>query len=59
MMGYRVFIKRKAQKRLDKVRREDRERIVGTVFGLADDPRPRGSERLQGPGTVSAWETRG
>lgn len=47
-MSYRILIKRKAQKQLDKIRQEDRERIIGAVFELADDPRPRGSRRLQG-----------
>ena len=47
-MPYRVLIKRKAQKQLDKIRQEDRERIIGAVFGLGDEPRPRGSQRLQG-----------
>jgi mRNA interferase RelE/StbE len=48
LMGYRISIKRKAQKQLGKIRQEDRERITGAVFGLTDDPRPQGSRRLQG-----------
>jgi mRNA interferase RelE/StbE len=47
-MRYKVVIKRKAQKQLNKIRREDRERIIGTVFGLAEDPTPRNSRELQG-----------
>ena len=47
-MPYQGLIKRKAQRQLDKIRREDRERIIGAVFGLGDDPRPRRSQRLQG-----------
>jgi mRNA-degrading endonuclease RelE of RelBE toxin-antitoxin system len=31
-MPYRVLIKRKAQKQLDKIRQEDRERIIGAVY---------------------------
>jgi mRNA interferase RelE/StbE len=46
-MRYQVLIKRKAQRQLDKIRQEDRERIIGAVFGLGDEPRPRGSQRLQ------------
>ncbi len=46
-MPYRVLIKRKAQKQLDKIRQEDRERIIGAVFELGDEPRPRSSQRLQ------------
>jgi mRNA interferase RelE/StbE len=44
-----VLIKRKAQK----LRQEDRERIIGAVFGLGDEPRPRNSQRLQGRPGVS------
>ncbi|MDP9410278.1 MAG: type II toxin-antitoxin system RelE/ParE family toxin [Actinomycetota bacterium] len=47
-MAYRVLIRRKAQRQLDKIRREDRQRIIEAVFGLADDPRPRGTRSLRG-----------
>ncbi len=47
-MPYRVLIKRKAQKQLDKIQQENRTRIIGAVFDLGDEPRPLGSQRLQG-----------
>ncbi len=46
-MPYRVLIKRKAQRQLDKIRQEDRERIIEAVFGVADNPRPRGSRNYR------------
>jgi mRNA interferase RelE/StbE len=43
-----MLIKRKAQRQLDKSRQEDRQRIIGAIFELADAPRPRRSRRLRG-----------
>ena len=42
-------MKRSAAKELEAVRsREDRRRIVTRIRSLADDPRPRGSQKLSG-----------
>lgn len=47
-MAYRVSIRRKAQKQLDRIQEQHRERIIGEVFALADDPRPPGCRKLRG-----------
>lgn len=47
-MAYRVLIRRKAQKRLDAIREEDRERIIGAIFALSEEPRPPGCRKLRG-----------
>jgi mRNA interferase RelE/StbE len=46
--GYSVGIKRSAAKELDELSRHDRRRIVARIRALADDPRPRGCEKLSG-----------
>lgn len=48
MAAYRVSIRRKAQKQLDRIQEQHRERIISDVFALADDPRPPGSRKLRG-----------
>ena len=49
MGSYRLSIKPSAGKELtDLGSKTDRQRIVGKIQGLADDPRPRGSEKLAG-----------
>jgi len=47
-MPYRIFIKRSAEKELDRLPASIRERIVGRVVNLEDHPRPPGSKKLQG-----------
>ena len=49
MADYRIVIKPSAVKELDGIKRtEDRRRIVSRIRSLADDPRPRGCEKLSG-----------
>ena len=49
MAKYRILIKTSAAKELENVRtQKDRRRIVKRIISLADDPRPRGSEKLSG-----------
>ena len=49
MARYRVFIKPSAVKEIEKIaRKEDRQRIVGKIQALADDPRPVGAKKLSG-----------
>ena len=49
MESYRLRIKRSAAKELEAVAdRSDRRLIVGRMRSLADDPRPRGCEKLSG-----------
>ncbi len=46
-MAYRVDIRRRAQKQLNRIREDYRERIITAVYALSEDPRPRNSRKLQ------------
>jgi mRNA interferase RelE/StbE len=49
VVSYSLYIKPSAGKELEAVgSKPDRLRIIGRIRGLADDPRPRGSEKLAG-----------
>ena len=49
MARYRILIKTSAAKEIEKIaNRSDRRRVVSKIKGLADDPRPRGCEKLSG-----------
>ncbi len=49
MARYRILIKTSAAKEIEKIaNRSDRRRVVSKIQGLADDPRPRGCEKLSG-----------
>ena len=49
MAVYRVEINRSAAKEIDGIGSiEDRRRVVGRIARLADDPRPRGCQKLSG-----------
>ena len=48
MASYKLLIKRSAAKELEALPRKDRSRIVAKIEGLADNPRPSGSEKLSG-----------
>ena len=49
MAGYKVLIKPSAGKELEAAGgKDDRLRIVQRILGLAEDPRPPGSEKLAG-----------
>ncbi len=47
-MAYRVGIRRGAQKQLDRIHAQHRQRIMESVFTLSEDPRPQGSRKLRG-----------
>lgn len=47
-MSYAVFILRRAQKALSKIRQRDRERIEKAIHTLSGDPRPPQSKKLRG-----------
>jgi mRNA interferase RelE/StbE len=47
-MAYQVIIKRSAEKELDGFSTRMRERIVGHLLTLEDNPRPVGIKKLQG-----------
>lgn len=46
MARYKVLIKSSAVKEIEAIPMKDRQRIVYRIQGLAQDPRPRGCEKL-------------
>jgi mRNA interferase RelE/StbE len=49
--SYRIVIRRTAAKELESIAgKRDRERIVRRIQALADEPRPKGAEKLAGRG---------
>lgn len=57
-MAYRVGIRSKAQKRLDRIQERDRERILEAVLALRQDPRPHGAAKMRGTGKLEEWRIR-
>lgn len=57
-MPYRVSTRRKAQKQLARIRAQDRDRVGAAMFGLAEDPRPRGARKMRGTGNLEDWRVR-
>ncbi len=54
-MRYRLSIRRSADKELRSIHPQERERIIGAIRDLADDPRPAAAKALTG---VDAWSLR-
>ena len=49
MAAYRLLIKPSAAKEIERIgTKKDRQRIVASIFALAKNPRPPGSEKLAG-----------
>ena len=49
MAKYKILIKASAAKEIERLpSRKDRRRVVDRIRSLADDPRPRGCEKLSG-----------
>ena len=48
MARYSVGIKRPAAKELEELPVKERSRVIARIRALADDPRPRGCEKLSG-----------
>ncbi len=46
MASYKILIKPSAVKELETIPEKDRQRIVYRIQGLAENPRPRGCEKL-------------
>ncbi len=46
MAAYSVFLKRSAAKELASLPKSDLRRILARIKSLAEDPRPRGAEKL-------------
>ena len=47
-MAYRVKLKRSAEKELDALQTNVRDRIIKRLLALEDNPRPSGIKKLQG-----------
>lgn len=47
---YKVELRRKAQRNLDRLPRDDFNAVVGAVKGLANTPRPKGVEKIKSAG---------
>lgn len=48
-MAYEVTIKRKAQRKLDRLPKDVKGRVELTIEELADEPRPPGARQMTGP----------
>jgi len=48
MGAYNVFFKRSVEKDLEAIPKKDLKKIIRRIGGLAEDPRPRGCEKLTG-----------
>lgn len=49
MARFEVLIKRSAVREIESIpRKKDRQRVVGRIRQLAEDPRPRGCRKLSG-----------
>ena len=46
MASYSVFFVPVAEKQIEQLQKRDRQRVVAAIRALADDPRPRGCEKL-------------
>ncbi len=49
-MTYQVELRRKAQRSLDKLPKDDFNEVISVVKGLADSPRPKGVEKIKSAG---------
>jgi len=47
---YKIELRRKAQRALDRLPKDDFNAVLGTVKGLANIPRPRGVEKIKSAG---------
>jgi mRNA interferase RelE/StbE len=54
-MMYRIDLRRRAQKALDKLPRSDFKAVVEVIKNLAQTPRPRGMEKVK---TTGLWRIR-
>lgn len=48
MASYRLFIKPSAAKEIEVLPKQDRQKVVAKIDGLASNPRPAGCEKLSG-----------
>lgn len=54
-MTYAIEILRSAQKQLARLDRQDQDRVLAAIRGLAEEPRPPGCKKLSGR---EAWRIR-
>jgi len=52
---YKIELRRKAQRSLDKLPKGDFDAVLGAVKGLANSPRPKGVEKIK---TAGLWRIR-
>ena len=52
---YRIELRRRAQKALDKLPKSDFKAVIEAIKGLAQTPRPRGMEKVK---TTGLWRIR-
>ncbi len=52
---YKIELRRKAQRALDRLPKDDFNAVVGAVKGLANTPRPKGVEKIK---SVGLWRIR-
>ncbi len=48
MASYKLLIKPSASKELEALPKKDRVRVIAEIAGLAENPRPHGTEKLSG-----------
>lgn len=48
MAAYNITISKSAQKQLNKLQNDIADRIIDSIYTLADDPRPSGYKKLKG-----------
>ena len=48
MAAYKIFFRKSVQKDFEAIPKKDLQRILKRIQGLANDPRPPGSEKLTG-----------
>jgi mRNA interferase RelE/StbE len=48
MASYNITISKSAQKQLDKLQDDIADRIISSIYDLANDPRPNGCKKLKG-----------
>ena len=48
MASYQVTISKTAQKQLDKLSNDIADRLIKSIYRLANDPRPNGCKKLKG-----------
>ena len=48
MASYKIFFKKSVEKDFEGIPKKDLKKIIDRIGGLAEDPRPQGSEKLTG-----------